>query len=79
MRSRGRLRSLFGNPRPSLFLLDVAPYQAPDHLRWRRVFLSAQPLEQRLLARVDEDCQPGRAIFRAQGVLRELRWNLMCG
>src|SRR5256885_352548 len=53
-RGRGPVTRRLRRPRA---LLDIALDQTPHDLGGRGVFLRAQPLEQRLLARIDEDRQ----------------------
>lgn len=59
--------ALFGG-RPGFTgaLLDVASHQASHDLRGRRILLRAQPLEQLLLAWIDQDGESGSAIFDGQ-------------
>ena len=65
---RRRLRRFVGGcPRLPGPLLDVAANQAPHDLGGRGVLLRTQALEQRLLARIDEDRQSCGAVFESHG------------
>ena len=58
-------------PRLPRSLLDVAANQPPQHLRRARIFFGAESLEQRLLARIDEDRESGGALLERQ---RDATW-----
>ena len=64
-----------GGPRLAGLLFDVLTDQLAHHLGRRGVPLRAQALEQRLLARIDEDGQAGGAILESQaGILGRERY-----
>ena len=72
VRSR-RTRVLFGgHPGLARALLDIAAQEPAHDLRRRRVLLGAQPLEELLLARIDQDGQSCGAIFDGQRVSHEV-------
>ena len=54
-----------GCPGLTRSFLDVAPNQASQDLGGRGVLLRAQALEQRFLAWVDENREPGGAVFES--------------
>lgn len=63
----GRKIHFFRLPGSALALLDKRPDEPSHDLRGRRVVLSAESLEDGLLARVDEDRQASGADFEGQG------------
>src|SRR5438094_7201041 len=61
---------------PSVGILDdPLPDQPPDDLRWRHIAARANLLENLLLARIDEDRQPGGSIFHGSTMLIRLSLN----
>ena len=69
--SSAALPRRLGRPSLARAQLDVAADQPPQNLRWARVLLGAEPLEQLFLARVDEDRESGCASFQGQRSLPE--------
>ena len=64
--------SLRRHPGLARALLDIAAQEPAHDLRRRRVLLGAQPLEELLLARIDQDGQSCGAIFDGQRVSHEV-------
>src|SRR6185503_13325085 len=59
----GGLARALGSPRLARALLDVGADQSAHHLGRRLVLIGAERLEQRLLARIDENRQTRGAVF----------------
>ena len=58
-----------GMPGVAQLAFDVFPDQSADDLRGRGVLACAQALEDRFLARINEDGQAGSALFNRHGTI----------